>query len=127
MSDQIIHITYKIKELNYEFFKDFSAVKCYDSIRPGRIAGDKQVHDIRALKYVPTNIFFKTDFDDDWEELPQRPKENKGTIKALYRSRRKIKKSKFLHLQQLKHVMPHLYHEFYDNLPHDGNSNAEND
>lgn len=45
----------------------------YKSIRPGRVKGDSQVTDIRALKYTPEGvIFYRERFGDNWPLLPQR-------------------------------------------------------
>ena len=114
---------YEVLELTHDFFFDFRAVKYIESIRPGRSAGDPVVHDLRVLRYtgVPGPcIEYKISFDDNYQELPQRikmPREN-WEISRLFADRLPIKKTKFEHLQQLKPVMPELYHQFYDNLPY---------
>ena len=112
---------YEVIELTHEFFLDFSGVKYVESIRPGRGAGDPVVHDLRALRYThsPPAIAYKTSFNEDYKDLPQRlrvPRE-RWEMKAMFTSRLRIKKSKYDHLQQLKGVMPGVYHLFYDNLP----------
>ena len=112
---------YIVKNVDFNFFKDFSNISYYRSIRPGNSAGDPQVVDIRALKYSPDGVIsYKLDHTDDWAPLPRRS--NRGAavqITQLYRQPRSIKKSKWDHLQQLKTVMPMEYHGFYDNLLHD--------
>lgn len=109
---------YKIHELTYEFFKDFRHIKFVESIRPGKVVGDKQVHDMKAIKYSNGQLLYKCDYSEEWQVLPQRMKENKGEILPLYQSRMKIKKSKYDHLQQLKTVIPPVFHAYYDMLPH---------
>ena len=42
---------YKVKYIDHTFFKDFSTIREYSSIRPGRKAGDPTVVDLRCLKY----------------------------------------------------------------------------
>lgn len=114
---------YELRELTHEFFLNFSSVKYVDSIRPGRAAGDPTVHDLRLLRYVSSpapKIEFKTDFDQEFQELPQRIKmpRDQWEMERLFHGKLPIKKSKFEHLQQLKHVMPEIYHDFYDRLSH---------
>ncbi|KAK3758296.1 hypothetical protein RRG08_004118 [Elysia crispata] len=52
--------------------------------------------------------------------LPKMPSHccRKDTQKINHKSKRKIKKSKFDHLQALKAVLPEEVHYFYDTLPH---------
>ena len=58
---------------NVDFFKDFSNISYYRSIRPGNSAGDPQVVDIRALKYSPDGVIsYKLEHTDDWAPLPRR-------------------------------------------------------
>ena len=112
---------YIVKELSYDFAKDFSQLKFLDSIRPGRKAGEPLVHQLRALRYLPTGkVDFKIDFSDEYTELPQRvrPFNDTWEIRQLHMQRLKIKQTKFQHLQQLKQAMNTVYHSYYDNLPH---------
>lgn len=84
-----------------------------------QVVSDPMVTDLRALRYLPTGeIQFKLDFDHDWSPLPQRSKTvtEKATWPRMYQEERKIKKEKYLHLQELKKVIPQEYHAFYDNL-----------
>lgn len=94
----------------------------YNSIRPGRNVNDPTVTDLRALMYTPEGkLFYKINFDDDYKELPQRPKQNNIKIvlfQRLFQERLKIKHSKWLHLQQLKTHLTSDTHSFYDCLPH---------
>ena len=79
------------------------------------------MHQLRALKYTEDGkVEFKLNHDDAYKPLPQRVKMavDPYEIKPLFPSRLKVKKMKFDHMQQLKFVMPSIYHEFYDNLPH---------
>ena len=113
---------YEVFELTYQFFLDFTGVKYVDSIRPGRSAGDPVVHDLRALRYThnPPCISFKTNFTEEaYKDLPQRLKipRERWEMNGMFQARLAIKKSKYDHLQQLKQVMPEIYHEYYDNLP----------
>lgn len=94
----------------------------YSSIRPGRVAGDATVHDLKAILYKPDGrIETKVDFTEIYHELPRRPK--KGVVVGsrnfppLYSEKRKIPLSKWKHLQELKFVLPEDTHQFYDTLP----------
>ncbi|XP_067635557.1 uncharacterized protein [Eurosta solidaginis] len=114
---------YIARELDYTFFKDYDnkEYQLYESIRPGRKKGDKVVFDLRVLKYSSdASINYKLSFESTFLELPHRPKRkwNKNTPHALYLSRIPIQKSKYQHLQELKHVIPSDCHYFYDNLPY---------
>ena len=66
-------------------------------------------------------IEFKINYEDEFKVLPQRMKLQRGPceLTQLHREKLKIKKSKFEHLQQLKDVIPRIYHQFYDELPHE--------
>lgn len=44
---------YEVNYIKYDFFKDFSKIKFYNSIRPGYKKGDPQVTSTRCLKYTP--------------------------------------------------------------------------
>lgn len=55
------------------FFKKMDTIKFYTSIRPGRVAGDPVVTDIKALRYVPNcEIQFKMRHTDTWCTFNQR-------------------------------------------------------
>lgn len=113
---------YHVKNLSFEFFLDFSKLSFYKSIRPGSRSGDPQVTDIRALKYDGSDcsIKYKLHHSHDWSCLPIRPNRSASrVVPKLYTGPRKIKASKFQHLQQLKVVMPREYHSFYDELTYD--------
>ncbi|RVE41537.1 hypothetical protein evm_013814 [Chilo suppressalis] len=114
---------YKVIQPDHTFFKDYSAkeYQVYDSIRPGRSSGDNCVVDLRVLKYNANGtIEFKKHFDEEFRPLPRRPRNISTLISEvpfLYSSRLPILESKYLHLQQLKTVIPSDCHHFYDNLP----------
>jgi len=65
---------YKDRYVSHDFFKDFSEVRVYTSIRPGHKAGDPTVTDLRSLKYLRTGeIYLKLQYTDDWQQrLPSR-------------------------------------------------------
>lgn len=115
---------YKVKYLNFNFFKKFDTVKFVKSIRPGTRTGDPVVTNIRALRYSPNRtIQYKLRFSNNWQDLPARVNR---TIKPvtleelpnLYKERIRITKTKYEHLQQLKVTLPADFHAFYDNLPY---------
>ena len=60
--------------LDYTFFKDYTVIQKYKSIRPGRKAGDPTVTNVRAFAYNGEVIKYKLDFNDQFQELPTRPK-----------------------------------------------------
>lgn len=114
---------YSVKYLNYNFFLNYNAVcNFYRSIRPGTKTGDPQVTDLRALQYQTSGyIKYKLSHEDDWKDLPQRRSKQfagvlNNCIPKLYNEMLKIKKEKWLHLQQLKVVLHKDYHEYYDSL-----------
>lgn len=113
---------YKALYLDHSFFTNYSDKRLwiYDSIRPGRKVNDPTVIDLRVIKYDPNGIiYYKLDFTEDFQELPTRPKTVKyEEFPRLYNERLKIKKTKWEHLQQLKKVLPHDCHLFYDNIPY---------
>lgn len=115
---------YEVITPDYTFFNDFSLKNylIYESIRPGRGAGDHCVVDIRALRYNPSGtIDYKLHFADDFNPLPRRPKKITcliDSVPSLYESRQPITKTKYDHLQELKSVIPRDCHSFYDNLPY---------
>jgi hypothetical protein len=107
-------------------FKNFATKKYqqYSSIRPGKVKNDPVVTDIRALKYLPNgDIECKLDFDDDWKKLPQRKNLKVNNEKSfwppLHNDELKITKTKWMHLQELKNVIPKEYHNYYDALKYD--------
>ncbi|KAF0722495.1 DDE-1 domain-containing protein [Aphis craccivora] len=63
---------YESINLEHIDFYDFKNLNFYKSIRHGKVKGDPEVRDIRALKYDPIhkNFFYKIHFDDDYKELP---------------------------------------------------------
>ena len=117
---------YRVTYVDHSFFKDYSKLQHYTSIRPGSGAGAPVVTDIVALCYKPTGIIeYKLNFDDEWRPLPVRRSARKTTvvadisaIKPLYSGSLSIKADKFVHLKQLKKELRKDYHPFYDALQH---------
>lgn len=116
---------YFVKYCSHNFFKNFESIRFYNSIRPGRKAGDPVVTDLKQIKYNPSGgIHFKLRHIEDWQPLNSRMNArqdafNTDELPDLYSSRRKIKKEKFMHLQQLKRGLEEDYHSFYDNIPYE--------
>lgn len=48
---------YEVRYVSHAFFKDFSQVNLYKSMRPGKSAGDPTVHDLRAIRYFIIHTF----------------------------------------------------------------------
>lgn len=118
---------YEVHSLKYSFFKDYSKIQYYSSIRPGNRAGDNVVNDIRSLKYNPNGtIEYKIMYDDDWTLLPRRTRLPNTNIEppALYNSKININLRKFQDLQDLKNLLHENYHSYYDSLPHDCQNQA---
>lgn len=116
---------YKVFYLDHFFFRNFSEIKHYASIRPGRKVGDPTVTDIKQLKYEGGVLRYKLRHTENlWQEYNQRTigqkKQhlNSSLLPVLYGERRKIKKEKYEHLQSLKKSLKADYHYFYDNIPH---------
>lgn len=116
---------YEVKSLDFNFCRNYGVDMVYPSIRPGKSVGDPQVTDITAIKYSPDGIIsVKTGFDEEFQDLPK-TRGRRATVKPLesfsqlHKQRIPIKKQKWLHLQQLKAVIPRDCHHFYDNLPHE--------
>lgn len=110
---------YKVKYLDYTFFKDFSAIHYVPSVRPGKGLGDPVVTDICSYKYSPQGeIHYKINVTDEWVQLPQRIKKGPFELPQLYPARLKVSGEKFRHLQELKKVIPRDCHGYYDELPH---------
>ncbi|KAK6191297.1 hypothetical protein SNE40_003024 [Patella caerulea] len=116
---------YKVKYLSHDFFKTFSQLGYYSTIRPGARSGDPVVTDIRVLQYKDGNIKYKTNFTDEFNDLPRRnkrcppSKDDPLELHCLYDAPLQIKSKKYTHLQELKKVLPSDYHPFYDNLLHE--------
>lgn len=112
---------YDVVIADHTFFIDYNIKEnlIYDSIRPGRGAGENRVVDIRLLKYKPDGtIEYKLNFEDELQPLPRRPKKIALAVeRILYSAPLPISESKYNHLQELKQVIPRDCHEFYDNLP----------
>lgn len=109
-------------EVNYSFVKNYADSSTFrnTSIRPGRKAGDPSVTNIRGIKYMADGVIkIKLNFDEDWVNLPIRPKNITGTItySQLNKNTIPISATKYNHLQSLKTVLPSDCHNFYDSLP----------
>ena len=113
--------SYDIKYVTHEFFSSFQNLDYYQFIRPGSRVGDPVVTDIRLMKYSHAEITFKLDYSTSpFLTFPRRAKSNGsfGIISPLFNEQPKIKKSKYIHLQELKPLLPKDCHSFYDNLSH---------
>ncbi|KAK3757497.1 hypothetical protein RRG08_050380 [Elysia crispata] len=109
-----IHFLLETIVLDFDKFEE-GGIK---SINPSK---DANVTNICALRYSRDgSLAFKLSFEEEWQAMPmgRRVKLPKYEPPKLYNSRRKIKKSKFDHLQQQKAVLPAEVHHFYDSLPH---------
>ncbi|KAJ4426351.1 hypothetical protein ANN_27165, partial [Periplaneta americana] len=91
-------------------------------ILPGNKAGDPTVTHLRYRRYNPSGVIdYKHFYEDDWQPLPKRMNnQNKPdtSVPRLYNELIKVNTEKFVHLQQLKCVIPRDFHPFYNNLPH---------
>jgi hypothetical protein len=112
---------YVVKYVDFTFFKDYSTLDKYASIRPGIGVGSATVADVRQLKYDPDGIiYYKTGYENcTYEPLPtpRRKGSTAANPEQLYHMALPLKKSKYTHLQQIKQVIPKDYHSFYDSLP----------
>lgn len=113
---------YHVQYLNHTFFKDFTQLQYYNTIRPGIT---HTVNDIRQLKYnTDGTIKYKLRHVDEWTTLSTRKRSSSmkpthlSDLPSLYHRPIPIKKSKYDHLMSLKSTMPKDYHAFYDQLPH---------
>jgi hypothetical protein len=117
---------YQVKYVDYDFFRDFSKLKYFTSIRPGNTVGEPVVTDIRILKYtVNGDILYKLHYSDkDFKEI-RKPRNSNPTfnesLPMSYTKALPLRKSKYNHLQQIKSVIPKDYHSFYDQLPYTDN------
>ncbi|KAF0712766.1 Uncharacterized protein FWK35_00032170, partial [Aphis craccivora] len=116
---------YRVKFVDWQFFRDFSKPNhmIYDSIRPGKKSGDPVVTDLRWLQYNSSGqIKYALDFFTELQPLPIRPKTNIITEKIIFPPLNsgpvKIPKDKWKDLQDIKPVLPHDCHNYYDVLPH---------
>lgn len=111
---------YEVHYIPHTFFKNYSVLNSYTSIRPGNKIHDPKVTDLRCLAYrVDGTIEFKINYEDAWAKLTRRRQNNQGndiTVPLLYTNPLKIKPDKFRHLQELKQFIPEDYRPFYDSL-----------
>jgi len=84
-SARISPTPYRVNYLDHTFFKDYSRLSYYLSIRPGCAAGDPAVTDIVALCYMSNaTIMCKLSFDEEWTSLSLRQsRRRKHTNHAL--------------------------------------------
>jgi len=114
---------YQVQYLEYSFFRKYSDLSYYSTIRPGTKVGDPVVTDIRAIHYSPRGeITIKLMFEEEFMELPRRAR-GAGVVgeepPQLHSGPLPIKRSKFQHLMELKAVIPSDFHAFFDSLPHE--------
>lgn len=89
---------YQVEYFTHGFFKNFSTLNYFPSIRPGRTVGDPTVMDIKALKYENGSLMYKLRHTSEvWEQLPRRMKidikynlTSYRDLPPLYSARRKI-------------------------------------
>jgi hypothetical protein len=58
--------------LEFDFFRDFESKYNFCSIRPGKRAGDPTVNDLRAIRYIGSEVQYKLRHSDEYVTLPQR-------------------------------------------------------
>lgn len=116
---------FNVRYLSFDFFRNFTGIGPYESIRPGKKVGDPTVTNVHCYKYQPdsngikTPLRYKLKFSDEYKDIPlPRHFDTKpsGFPSQLYSERLKIPRSKFQHLQELKAVIGKDYHSFYDQL-----------
>ncbi|KAK6167866.1 hypothetical protein SNE40_021797 [Patella caerulea] len=115
---------YNVFYVHHDFFRRYSDLGYYHSIRPGVKVGDPVVTDIRVMNYSPDgDIKYQLVFDDVLHDLPRKAKNVQIGSQDIQPNRLHdhpipIKTTKFSHLQDIKAVIPTDYHSFYDALPH---------
>jgi hypothetical protein len=112
----------EVAYLHHDFFLnyDIKANMRYDSIRPGNKTNDPTVNNLRVLKYEPSGVIsFKTNYEDDFNDLPRRPKKIvENQPKRLFSKRLEISFKKFSDLAVLKNHFTPEVQTFYNDLPH---------
>lgn len=104
-------------DLKYDFFKTYTDLTYYSTIRPGNKVGDQVVTDIRQLRYKDGSLEYKLDYSETYFlPLPPKCTEDAGSVRRKYAETLKIKKSKYDDLQALKAVLPQDCRAFYDGL-----------
>ena len=64
---------YKVLYVDHSFFKRWSDLEIYSSIRPGTKVGDPVVTDLRVLLYTSSGeIKYKLSFSEEFSDLPRR-------------------------------------------------------
>lgn len=75
---------YKVKYVDYHFFKDYSKLQYYTSIRPGHGVGTPVVTDIRVLKYtVDGNIMYKLNYSESEFREIRKPRNSTHSFTEL--------------------------------------------
>ena len=111
---------YRIKYLNYKFFRNYKASSGIESIKPSKATGYPYIIHIRQLWYKPdgTMSFNLTYQEDKWEIHPASINLRNVPPLPLYTAPLKISFIKYSHLQEIKETIPKDAHSFYDNLDH---------
>ena len=114
---------YTVKYCDFSFFKDYTKLTQYSTIRPGIGVGSPVVADIRQLQYLPDGtIRHKTNYSGTEFESLRKPRTTStlglDDVPKMRSTSLPIKKTKYDHLQQIKSVIPKDYHPYYDCLPH---------
>ncbi|KAG5872572.1 hypothetical protein JTB14_020964 [Gonioctena quinquepunctata] len=101
---------YKVHYLYHDFFKKFSTLNFFKSIRPGVKKGDTVVTDLRCINYKPGQVKLKID-STDFMEFPRRVKRPNGKVLVppLHSTGILIESTKFKHLQEFKSVAIKIY------------------
>lgn len=111
---QPFHVHY----LDFTMFQNYEQLKFFPSIRPGARRGDPTVAQIKSLKYNNHEVLYKINYTDEYSKYKHAPVVGDYTLKPLYKKPIKIAETKYLHLQELKPVLPQTSWNFYDNLNH---------
>lgn len=120
---------YIVNYLDHSIFRKFSSTPYLKSIRPGKKSGEATVFDLRCIEYRTNGtIYVKQEFFDEFEQLRRKIKKPRASdsMPRLYDARIPIPRTKYIHLQELKEVLPQDVHSFYDSLPHECPDNNRN-
>ncbi|XP_047036028.1 uncharacterized protein LOC124641835 [Helicoverpa zea] len=120
---------YVVNYLDHSIFRKFSSMPYLNSIRPGKKAGEATVFDLRCIEYrTDGTIYIKQEFSEEFEQLRRKIKKprDSDSMPRLYDARIPIPRTKYIHLQELKEVLPQDVHLFYDSLPHECPGNGRN-
>lgn len=102
----------------YNVFTHIFQIFFQDSIRPGRAVGHPAVVNLKAIIYRDGEISVKTNFDIEYAPLPRRQKKkidcSLRNALPLHLKRRKMFKSKWQHLKDLKSILTFDCSSFYE-------------